>query len=323
MIKRALLALLIPFAGPALAEGFLLGLPVECDLSSTHCYIQQYMDHDPTSGATDYRCQSLSYDGHKGTDFGVPTLRHMAAGVPVIASASGVITSLRDGMPDTGYSEKTATAIAGRECGNGVVIRHQNGWETQYCHLRQGSLSVTKGQAVTTGTPLGLIGKSGRAAFPHLHLSVRKDGVEIDPFDPEGDLTCGAPNPQTLWTHAPAYIPGGLLDIGFTTKIPEYSDVKAGTATASAISPKTLSLVLFGFGYGLQKDDILRLTIEGPRSKVIARNFKMNRNLAQSFRAISKSRRHRLWPSGTYTGTVQLIRAKTIIDTRTTTVTLR
>ena len=34
----------------------------------------------------------------------------------------GVVRSLRDGMPDTGDTARTAAAIEGRECGNGVVI---------------------------------------------------------------------------------------------------------------------------------------------------------------------------------------------------------
>jgi hypothetical protein len=324
MIKRAaVLALIIPFAGPALAEGILLYSPIDCDLTSDGCYIQQYMDLDPSAGVTDYHCQNLSYEGHKGTDFGLPTLKHMETGVRVIASAPGTIAGLRDGMPDTGYTSKTAASVKDRECGNGVVIHHADGWETQYCHLRQGSISVSKGQQINTGDTLGLVGQSGRAAFPHVHLSVRKDGEKIDPFDPDGTLICGTPDDSTLWANAPAYQPGGLLDMGFATAIPEYADIKAGTAAARTIASNAPAFVIYGFTFGTRKDDILRLAITGQTDTIITEDIVFDRNQAQSFRAIGKKRRNSLWPEGIYTGKATLIRNGTTIDSRTITATLR
>ena len=68
------------------------------------------------------------------------------------------------------------TTSRDRNCGNGVVIRHADGWETQYCHLRRGSVQVAEGDRVEAGEPLGLVGMSGEANFPHVHLSVRRDG---------------------------------------------------------------------------------------------------------------------------------------------------
>ena len=47
-----------------------MALPVDCDLD-TQCYIQQFMDHDPSSDASDMRCGPLTYDGHNGTDFAI------------------------------------------------------------------------------------------------------------------------------------------------------------------------------------------------------------------------------------------------------------
>ena len=69
MIPRsAVFALALPFASPVLAEGFLISPPLDCDLG-TDCFIQQYVDSDPSSDAMDFTCAALSYDGHKGTDF--------------------------------------------------------------------------------------------------------------------------------------------------------------------------------------------------------------------------------------------------------------
>ncbi len=58
-----------------------------------------------------------------------------------------------------------------RECGNGVVIAHAGGWETQYCHMAQGGLAVKPDQPVTTGQTLA-VGLSGLTEYPHLHFTV-------------------------------------------------------------------------------------------------------------------------------------------------------
>jgi hypothetical protein len=155
------------------------------------------VDHDPGPTALDFTCSGLSYDTHTGTDFALPSLAAMRAGVAVLAAAPGQVTALRDGMPDTGLTPETAAQIEGRDCGNGVVIRHADGWETQYCHLMQGSVTVARGQIVETGTPLGLVGLSGNTEFPHVHIALRRNGQVVDPFDPDGQITCGAPDPET------------------------------------------------------------------------------------------------------------------------------
>lgn len=191
MIRQSLLALSFPFASIAMAEGLTLQSPVDCTLGET-CYIQQYMDRDPGDGFRDFHCSNLSYDGHKGTDFALPTRADMEAGVNVLASADGRVRGFRDGMPDTGYNKQTASSVDGKECGNGVVLIHPGGWETQYCHLKEGSVAIRNGQTVKTGDILGQIGQSGRAEFPHLHLSVRQGGDPVDPFDPDGTLTCAS-----------------------------------------------------------------------------------------------------------------------------------
>ena len=85
----------------------------------------------------------------------------------------------RDGVADF------APFRRGQDCGNGVLVDHGDGWETQYCHMKQGSVRVTSGDAVGAGAVLGQIGQSGMAAFPHLHLSVRHNADKIDPFAPE------------------------------------------------------------------------------------------------------------------------------------------
>ena len=129
-----------------------LGLPLACQLGQD-CFIQQYVDTQEGPGAQDYTCGPLSYDGHKGTDIRVRDLPAMEAGVPVLAAAAGVVKGIRDGEPDIRVSERGLDQVKGKEAGNGVVIDHGNGWETQYSHLKQRSVRVKLGDRVEAGQP--------------------------------------------------------------------------------------------------------------------------------------------------------------------------
>ena len=69
----------------------------------------------------------------------------------------------RNSVDDVLYTAKNATNFKGKECGNGLVIRHEYGWETQYCHMKKGSVQVKTGEilmatshaANLTKTPFG------------------------------------------------------------------------------------------------------------------------------------------------------------------------
>lgn len=316
---RAAFLTLMSLAVPATAGDFSLSSPIDCDLDGP-CYVQQYVDHDPSGGASDFTCSSLSYDGHKGTDFALPTYDMIEQGVDVIASAAGTVAGVRDGIPDVPYTIDNAEATRGRECGNGVVIRHADGWETQYCHLRRGSVSVTGGQQVQAGDVLGQVGMSGRAAFPHVHLSVRRNGAVIDPYDPDGTITCGAPETDTLWAETLPYRAGGIITLGTAAAVPEFEQIRANTVPRP--TPDSDALVIYAFLFGTQSGDVIRLSLNGPEGEVIARDTKLDRTQAQSFRAIGKRLRDARWPAGDYEGTATLLRAGDVIDSEEITLTL-
>ena len=101
--------------------------------------MQNYVDQDPGPGARDHTCGPLSYDGHGGTDIRVAGRPEMAAGVAVLATAPGVVRVARDEMADAPASN------GGPEAGNAVVLDHGNGWQSQYSHLRQDSVTVAVG----------------------------------------------------------------------------------------------------------------------------------------------------------------------------------
>ncbi|MGL4320924.1 MAG: M23 family metallopeptidase, partial [Paracoccaceae bacterium] len=280
-MKRLLLILTM---APVQAGAFDLALPVDCTLGET-CFIQNYFDRDAGPEATDFTCGPLTYDGHDGTDFALHTDAAMEEGVPVLAAADGTVRGIRDGMPDIRISDPAAPPLDGRDCGNGVAIDHGDGWETQYCHMKEGSISVQEGQTVKRGDPLGMIGLSGNTEFPHVHLEVRKDGAELDPFDPDNTLACGEPPAPALWTAPMAYVPGGIISTGFATDVPEYDAVKAGLPDA-ALTPDAPAIVLWAHLFGGRVGDVVTFSISGPDGSIIEEPVTLERTQAQLLRAV-------------------------------------
>ena len=63
--------------------------------------------------------------------------------------------------------------------GNTVAVDHGGGIISFYMHLSK--ISVKKGQRVLVGQKIGLSGETGYAEGPHLHLTLRINGISIDP----------------------------------------------------------------------------------------------------------------------------------------------
>lgn len=95
---------------------------------------------------------------HTGTDMACPT------GTPILAAMSGRVTT-------TGIN---------RVYGNYVIIDHGNGYQTLYAHMSK--IIASKGQWVSQGTRIGLVGTTGYSTGPHLHFTVYKNGKLVDPM---------------------------------------------------------------------------------------------------------------------------------------------
>ncbi|MCA0042752.1 M23 family metallopeptidase [Celeribacter litoreus] len=288
--------------------------PLDCE-DGTSCYIQNYVDTDPGPGAADFTCGPLSYDGHKGTDFALPTRLEVWRGVDIHAAAPGTVWATRDGMDDFPQDTEGAPDVSGKECGNGVVIDHGDGWRTQYCHMKKDSVRVEQGERVSTATVLGQIGLSGLTEFPHVHFEVRKDGAVVDPFNPEGLISCDEPKVLggTLWDRGMIYRAGGLLDVGIATDIPAYDSVKAGTAHMSDVTPDNPPRVVFGLAFGGKAGDVMRLTLFGPAGEVFSDDHELEKPQAQFFRAVGTYAAID-WPAGRYWATVEMMRDGMEID---------
>ncbi|MGV8987590.1 MAG: M23 family metallopeptidase [Cypionkella sp.] len=292
-----LLTILLALASPAGA--FQLAWPVDCTLGQT-CHIQHYVDRDLGPGARDFTCGTLSYDGHDGTDIALPDAAAMAAGVDILAAAPGRVLGVRDGVQDFLPPE------AGKECGNGVIVDDGDGWQTQYCHMKQGSVVVRKGDTLAVGTKLGLVGQSGAADFPHLHLTVRQNGKALDPFAPD-QTTCGTPASQGLWATPLPYEAGGFLAAGFLSQVPQFKAIQAGLPTLPLPSDAP-ALVLWAEVFGGQAGDVIEFSIKSPDgSSFLQTTANLEKNQEQLFRAVGK-KLHAPLATGTYSGEARLIR---------------
>ncbi len=96
---------------------------------------------------------------HGGIDIAVKT------GSWVGAAADGIVT--------------LATTNAGHY-GTAIFIDHQNGYITHYGHLSK--INVRVGQKVRARQLIAKSGSTGRSTGPHLHFTIKKNGVNIDPL---------------------------------------------------------------------------------------------------------------------------------------------
>ncbi len=288
-------------------------VPLRCDTRTT-CFIQNYIDAQPGPGARDLTCGSLTYEGHDGLDIRIPPgPKAMAAGVAVLAAAPGIVRAVRDGMRDISISKTGIQAVAGREAGNAVVITHGDGWETQYSHMRMGSIAVRPGDTVEAGTPLGMVGISGNSEFPHVHFSVRRNGNLLDPFTGLPPASGCEKSGKSLWSAAAIralpYRPGGLLTAGFTTEILNLETALSGSASPASLSVTDQALVFWVASWGLRKGDKEAIRVLRPDGTVLTENnASVPGNKAQWLRYAGRKLRETAWPAGRYRGEYRVVR---------------
>jgi murein DD-endopeptidase MepM/ murein hydrolase activator NlpD len=297
----------VRLSSPAAAEttqDIVLALPVKCRLGVT-CFIQNYVDHDASDKVRDYQCGGRTYDGHDGTDIRIPDLDVQRGGVEVQASAPGWVVGVRDGVDDTSVRTVGKAAVAGRECGNGAVIEHGNGWSTQYCHMAKGSLRIKPGDLVDLGQPLGLVGLSGNTEFPHLHFTVRHQGRIVDPFAHAAPPdSCGGG--RSIWADSiqeqTKYRAREVINYGFAGIAPSMDLIESGEVLKHPAGLASDALVAYVRAIGLQRGDRQILEIHGPGGTVVS-EYKapaLESDKAQFFISSGRKRNDRVWPGGTY-----------------------
>lgn len=289
-----------------------LALPIDCE-PGVDCWIANYVDVEPDPEVRDYACGRIAYDGHKGTDFAIRDEAAMRRGVPVLAAAPGVVRATRDGMADANFNEVGRQAISGTECGNGVLIEHGDGWRTQYCHLRRGSIGVTQDQRVAAGDMLGMVGLSGLTEFPHLHLQVTHEGTVVDPFAGQDRQSFCGVGPNPLWRPAVldrlAYRPAQIYNAGVTDTAPEYAEVQNGQHHRDVLPADAGALVLWADIFSVHSGDKVAFSaVHADGEPAYRFSADVPRNQARRFVYTGKRRTGGDWVPGTYQATVELRR---------------
>ena len=298
-------------------------LPVACKIGET-CFVQNYVDVDPGRDVLDFMCGGATYQGHKGTDF---RLKSAAATtetpVAVVAAAGGIVLRLRDGMPDILADDLNNKSLQGRDCGNGIVIDHGAGWETQYCHMRKTTVTARVGDKVKRGQNLGNIGYSGKAQFAHLHFAVRHKGTIIDPFSgrqQDGNCERGGKYLNTLWDkktlNVLRYASGQVFGAGFTEAIPDLKTLELRHGLPK-VTPNSRQLIFFSRLLNLQKGDQVQMSVFGPEGfRLENRSKPLLRHKATYVTYVGKRRTSTSWAVGHYVGQVQIIKGGAIIADR-------
>jgi murein DD-endopeptidase MepM/ murein hydrolase activator NlpD len=96
------------------------------------------------------------WKAHKGTDYAA------SRGTPITTTASGVVEQ-------SGFT-------AGN--GNFVKVKHNGTYSTQYLHMSK--ILVRRGQRVSQGQVIGLVGSTGLATGPHVCYRFWKNGKQVD-----------------------------------------------------------------------------------------------------------------------------------------------
>lgn len=101
-----------------------------------------------------------TYSYHYAIDLAAP------GGTPIYAADGGVVTK----------------ATYNSSYGYHMIIKHDNGQETLYAHMRSEPF-VSVGERVYQGQQIGEVGMTGYATGYHLHFEVRVNGEKVDPLD--------------------------------------------------------------------------------------------------------------------------------------------
>lgn len=143
----------------------------------TSCGVQHRLQQDEASADNSYVYQLPYAEGksylvvqgyrslfsHKGRlayDF------KMRTGTPIYAARGGVVTSVQQEFKKGGVNKKYYRRA------NAIVIRHEDGSNAMYAHLKHNGSEVKVGDIVKQGQLIGYSGSTGYSAFPHLHFLV-------------------------------------------------------------------------------------------------------------------------------------------------------
>jgi murein DD-endopeptidase MepM/ murein hydrolase activator NlpD len=97
---------------------------------------------------------------------------YFAYGKKIHAVADGVVTEVKDGIPQNvpGIASRAVPITFDTVGGNHIILDLGGGVYAFYAHLQPGSLRVKVGDKVKAGEVIALLGNSGNSTEPHLHF---------------------------------------------------------------------------------------------------------------------------------------------------------
>ena len=125
-------------------------------------YAQDYIYLDPVTGEAVSGNETVARN-------------YYGFGKEITAVAGGTVVDSRDGTPDIEITTQKMPASVDTAAGNYVIIDIGNKKYACYAHMVNGSVRVKKGDTVTEGQVIGLMGNSGNSDAPHLHFQVVTD----------------------------------------------------------------------------------------------------------------------------------------------------
>lgn len=134
---------------------FTLQLPVTPPGRITQAYGANY----------DYYMKEFGLPGHEGIDWGGKD------GDPILSAQDGVVKLI---APDNGIHPYGAHVRI-------THTWHADTFETIYAHLRGFKAGLVQGETVHQGDVIGYMGSSGNSTGVHVHLSLKRNGVIVNP----------------------------------------------------------------------------------------------------------------------------------------------
>jgi murein DD-endopeptidase MepM/ murein hydrolase activator NlpD len=125
--------------------------PAAATMLSAPTYSDGYVF--PVGGGPSVVSVSHTHHDYPAADIAAPE------GSPVYALADAIVVEAWPGIDS--------------RCGIGMTMRTEDGREWTYCHLSYREPSVQVGAMLTAGTMVGLVGATGHATGPHLHVQLQ------------------------------------------------------------------------------------------------------------------------------------------------------
>jgi hypothetical protein len=244
--------------------------PLSCS-AGRDCFIKAYPDvtawTDP-SKPVDYRCGGRTEPGLAGTKVMFKDWATALDDQPIYPVAMGRVKEITDHFADGEVQPDE------HSCGNRVVVDH-GGWESTYCHLKQGSVKVAVGQNLVLNDVLGYAGQSGAVAEPMLAFYLTQGGLPFDPFLGQTIATtkpCVKAGHTGVWTTEVNYLDAAHISSGFGARVVNHLEVKANAGLpAREISAKSPYLVAWIRVQHVMQGDEEIFTLANPAGKVVQR----------------------------------------------------